>query len=374
MTSRSSTFGKGFRPSCLRTIHLIVLVSVLVAVAASDVAAKERKKKKAATEDPYAAYVWPPPPDTGRIKLEAIISGRADVEAKGSSWKKRLIGASPGERYDRLAKPWGVAFDPQGRLLVTDQENRALIRFDRTGARMDVFGTRTTIRLHEPMGLTVSGDGTIFVADGLEQKVLAFDSDGELVAWYGQDGELVSPTDVAVSPDGTKLYVADARAHRVAIFDRTSRKLLTTFGSQGNREGEFAFPTSLGFGPDGDLFVLDQLNARIQVLSPDGEYVDEFGGRGVGFGNFVRPKDIAVDEAGLIYVTDFSFNNFQLFDADFSLLTFIGTGGREPGQFEGASGIDVKGDRIAVVDQLGRRVEIFRFIVPKTAGPARGDS
>jgi hypothetical protein len=76
---------------------------------------------------------------------------------------------------------------------------------------------------------------------------------------------------------------------------------------------------------------------------------------------------VAVDEVGFIYVTDFAFNNFQLFDVDFTLLTFVGEGGIGPGRFQGISGIDVQGDRIAVVDQLGHRLQIFRFLAPKTA-------
>ena len=107
------------------------------------------------------------------------------------------------------------------------------------------------------------------------------------------------------------------------------------------------------------------MNCRVQVFDPDGNYIDEFGNRGVGWGQFDRPKDIAVDDEGLIYVTDNAFNNVQLFDFDFTLLTFVGTGGRGPGQFDGASGIAVRGDEFAVVDQLGARVQVFRFIVPK---------
>ena len=122
--------------------------------------------------------------------------------------------------------------------------------------------------------------------------------------------------------------------------------------------------------PDGSLYVVDQINARVQVFAEDGEYLDEFGDLGVGFGNLVRPKDVAVDEVGLIYVTDNAFNNVQLFDIDFTLLTFVGAGGTTPGTFHGASGIAVQGDRFAVVDQMGARVQVFRFLVPKDSGPA----
>jgi hypothetical protein len=71
---------------------------------------------------------------------------------------------------------------------------------------------------------------------------------------------------------------------------------------------------------------------------------------------------VAVDRRGFIYVTDNAFNNVQLFDADFQLLTFVGSGGRGPGTFWGASGVGVRGDEFAVVDQLGHRLQLFRFL------------
>ena len=111
-----------------------------------------------------------------------------------------------------------------------------------------------------------------------------------------------------------------------------------------------------------DRMALEIENRRLPVK---GSFTEQYGS-GVGFGNFVRPKGIAVGEEGFIYVTDFAFNNFQLFDADFTLLTFVGTGGAAPGSFKGAFGIAVQGERIAVVDQLGARVQVFRFLESPT--------
>lgn len=344
----------------------LLLAVVLLASGGPAEAKKSKKKQQNDETESYAEYVWPPPPDKPRIQLEAILSGRVDVETKGSRLKKILAGAAPPGTYDQLSKPIGVAFDPEGRILVTDWGSRALFRFDRDGRRLDVFGTQSTIRLKEPMGLGVGKDGTIYVADAGEAKVLAFDPSGDLVSWYGEGSELTNPTDAAVSPDGAKLWVTDSKAHRIAVFDVASRALEATYGRSGSGDGEFAFPSALAIGPEGNVFVVDQINARVQMLDGAGEYLDQFGGRGTGFGNFVRPKGIAVDEVGFIYVIDFSFNNFQLFDADFTLLTFVGEGGSGPGRFEGASDVAVRGDRIAVVEQLGRRVQVFRFLVSKT--------
>lgn len=343
---------------------VLLLAGVVTAGFGEDALAKKKKKKQAEAEDPYAEYVWPPPPDEPRIKLERILAGRADVEA-GSKWKKKLLGASPQSPYDRLRKPFAVAYDPQGRILVTDSGNAALVRFDIAGERMDVLGTQGSVRLGLPMGIDVASDGTIFVADANLKSVVGYAPDGSLAGVFGRAGQLTNPTDVALSPDESLLYVADSKAHRIQVFDRETGEIRKTVGKHGAGEGEFAYPTSLAFDPEGNLLVVDQVNARIQVLDADLEYLDEFGALGVGFGDLVRPKDIAVDEVGFIYVTDNAFNNLQLFDADFTLLTFVGSGGDGPGRFFGASGVAVRGDEFAVVDQLGRRVQVFRFIVPK---------
>ncbi len=343
------------------TFALVAAVWLLVIEAEA-----KKNKKKRAEDDPYAEFVWPPPPDEPRIRLTEVLRGRADVEAT-SRFRRILIGNSPQSPFDRLSKPFAVAFDSEGRILITESARGAVIRFDREGRRMDVFGTRGAMPLKRPLGLHVGPDDTFYVADVGIQKVVAFAPDGKIRAVYGRRGELVNPTDAVLSPDGSRLLVADSKAHRIAVFDATSAGFLESFGQPGDGEGELAFPTSLAFGPRDRLFVVDQANSRVQIFDAGGAFLDQFGSRAVGFGSFVRPKDVAVDEVGLVYVTDNAFNNVQIFDGDLRLLTFIGEGGTGPGRFHGASGVAVRGDEMAVVDQLGRRVQLFRFLVSKTA-------
>lgn len=346
---------------CRKRISLLL---VLLAGAGLGPAYAGQKEKKPAA-DPYAAYVWPPPPDKPRIKLETVLSGRADLEGK-SKLARILIGTSPKSPWDDLLKPYAVEFDPQGRVLVTDTASGGLLRFDVTARKFDVLGTQGAVTLKQPLGLDVAPDGAVYVADGGLNEVLAFGPDGKLAAIFGKPGELTHPTDAALSPDGKTLFVADSGGHRIVTFDATTGEKKQTFGKQGVGPGEFNFPSALTFTPEGQLVVVDQMNARIQILSPDGEYLDGFGQRGEGFGQFVRPKDVAVDEVGIFYVSDFIKGGIDLFDADFTLLTFIGSRGLGPGQFDGASGVAVSRERIAVVDQLGHRLQIFRFVAPKT--------
>jgi DNA-binding beta-propeller fold protein YncE len=312
----------------------------------------------------YAAYAWPAPPDQPRIRLRAIFTGRVDVEAT-SRLSRILIGASPQSAYDRLKKPFGVKFDGKGRLLVTDTALGAVFRFDRAGRRMDVFGSQGSSQLVTPLGLAVARDGTVYVADAGRRQIVAYEESGTPKRTYGQAGELSNPTGVAVSPDQTRLFVADSREHRIAVFDIVDGTLLQTFGRKGRGEGELFFPTSVIFSREGELCVVDQMNARIVVYTEAGEFVDSFGEEGTSFGRFVRPKDIAIDEAGLIYVTDAAFGNVQIFANDLRLLTFVGSNGAGPGQFHLAAGIATRGDDFAVVDQMNGRVQLFRFIAPR---------
>lgn len=348
----------------LRLTLVVGLCSALLA--AMPAGAKDKKKAAPAKGDPYADYVWPSPPDPPRIKLDTVIVGRADIEGE-SKLAKALIGVSPKTKWDDFIKPFGVDFDPQGRVLITDTGSAGLIRIDLAESRWDILGTKGALPLKAPLGLGVGKDGTIYVADVGLQKVVAFTADGKTKAVYGKAGELANPTDAAPSPDGRRLFVSDSKAHKIVIYDLEKATVITSWGKPGGGDGELQFPTSLAFGPDGQLFVVDQLNARVQIFGADGEFIDKLGQLGTSFGSFVRPKDVAVDELGLIYVSDTAFNNFQIFDVDFRLLTFVGQGGERPGQFLGASGIAVRGDRIAVVDQLGHRLQLFHFVAAKGA-------
>ena len=152
----------------------------------------------------YDQYVWPPPPDPARIQLEDVVLGRADTLAK-SRFQRALLGSSPQGPFDWLKRPFAVAFDAQGRLLVTDSALGALFRFDRLARKADVLGTTGAVALRTPLGLDVARDGRIYVADVGIRKVVAFDPDGKVRAVYGREGELENPTDAAVSPDGRSL-------------------------------------------------------------------------------------------------------------------------------------------------------------------------
>jgi DNA-binding beta-propeller fold protein YncE len=76
----------------------------------------------------------------------------------------------------------------------------------------------------------------------------------------------------------------------------------------------FHYPTNLALGPSGDLYVTDGYgNARVHRFAPDGRLLQSWGQPGSGPGQFQVPHGIAVDAAGTVYVADRENSRIQLF-------------------------------------------------------------
>ncbi len=315
--------------------------------------------------NPYAEYVWPKPPDKARIQMVGVVRSRSEVETS-SVFQKILADSSQSTVFDRFKQPFGVDWDREGRLLVTDPYMPGLVRIDLRKKIWDVFGTRGETPLRRPSGIAVGPDGVIYVADLGQQKIVVFGPDGGARGTIGTATELTNPVDSAVSADGKRLYVSDSKAHQIVVYDLATRALMTKWGRAGSGEGELAFPAGLAVDSEGNLLVVDSINARIVIFTPEGEFLDSFGSRGLSLGAFARPKDLAVDEAGYIYVTDALHHTVQIFKDDLSLLSWIGGPGDAPDRFQDPIGIAVRGNDIAVVDSVRRRVVLFRYIVGKT--------
>jgi sugar lactone lactonase YvrE len=110
------------------------------------------------------------------------------------------------------------------------------------------------------------------------------------------------PLRVAVAPNG-HVYVSDRRQHVTEL--TATGAVVRRWGGQGTAAGKFRlYSGGLTVGPDGRVYVVDTGNFRIQVFSPTGRFLAEYGGYGQGPGKFVWPSDIVVGTDGTMYVTD----------------------------------------------------------------------
>jgi len=219
-----------------------------------------------------------------------------------------------------------------------------------------------------PTGITLDKDGNIYVADTDNHSIQKFDKTGKFLARWGgepssQEGQFYYPRGLAVGPDDM-LYVADSGNNRVQKFDLegNAQKAWGKFGFawRGAEMGKFDVPWGITTDQDGNIYVSDTSNARIQKFQSDGQSVLKWGRDGSFDGAFFFPRGVAVDFVGNIYVADESNNRVQKFDARGSFLTKWGRDGSGPGQFKSPWGIacDALGN-VYVVDSGNHRVQKF---------------
>ena len=192
-----------------------------------------------------------------------------------------------------------------------------------------------------------------------EQLIGEFGSPGEA------DGQFVWPTSIAMDSQ-ENVYVADEWLNRISIFSKNG-DFIGKWGKPGSGPGELDRPAGLAINGDGILYLSDSRNHRVQRFTLDGQYLGKFGSFGVGHGQFHMPWGLAVDQDGLVYVADWRNDRIQVFSGEGRWQASFGKSGGETGEFNRPNGVAVDGDGIIyVADWLNNRVQIFnregRFI------------
>jgi YYY domain-containing protein len=174
----------------------------------------------------------------------------------------------------------------------------------------------------------------------------------EEVVVQGAPGQLSQPRGVALDGQGN-IYVADFGNDRIQKFD-PQRQFLKEWGSRGDLPGQFKQPGDVAVGPDGLVYVADTWNQRVQVFTADGEYKREWTDK------YYGPRGIAVGRSGAVYLADTGNHRVRKFTPDGVEQTTWGGLGKEQGQFTEPVGIAVdKNDRVYVVDNGNARLQIF---------------
>ena len=96
----------------------------------------------------------------------------------------------------------------------------------------------------------------------------------------------------------------------------TTSEARTTWGSQGDGDGQFAVPEGIAVDGEGKVYVADAFNNRVQVFRASGEFLAKWGSECDGDGQFFQPRGIAVDREGNVYVADTNNNRVQVFSVE----------------------------------------------------------
>lgn len=307
--------------------------------------------------------IWPLPPDPPKIKFVKIYRGEVDYE-KHNPVLEGLFGKKGVRRTDiNLVKPFDVVTDSAGRLYVSDTGLNAIVVFDDEKQEVRLIGIKEPARLTKPLGLAIDDQNYIYVADSKNDRVLVFNTGGELILSITREPEMQHPSGVAVDVKNKILYVSSPKEGLIHMFTLSGR-YIRNFGGKGGEPGKFNRQAHMTVDKLGRLFIVDTINCRYQVFSPKAkELLYMYGTRGDAWGQFARPRGIALDTYGNIYVADAAFSNIQIFNEERQLLLFFGSKGLSEGEFQNPNGIYIDANnRIYVTDAINRRVQAFDFV------------
>jgi tripartite motif-containing protein 71 len=237
------------------------------------------------------------------------VNGRVQLLNPDNSVATTWGSPNPGPTV--LPDPVAVAFDGAGNGYVLDQRRSRIVVFDRASAQTPrSIGSEGSGpgQLQSPSALAIDGAGNIAVADYGNRRIARFNVSGQYLGSFPTDA---SPRGVAVSPDGSRIWVADAANH-IVVYDPTGMEL-ADYGGTGSKVGKFNAPAQIALDAGGNLWVADRGNNRIQELGPNGERLGAFGTRGTGDGTFIHPTGISVDCNNRLTVADTENNRVSTF-------------------------------------------------------------
>lgn len=254
------------------------------------------------------ATFYPKLPQLPRLQFLMTLNSEEQLGGGASGLQDFLTGKQ--DTTKSLNRAWDIAHE-KGKLYVVDRNLKAIVIIDLDKGTFDIIKDTKGGPLRDPISVFVTPDGHKYVADKSRQQILVFNERDEFLRAYGAEKQFV-PTDVVVFAD--RVFVSDIRENEVEVLDKASGEVVTKIGGTGEKEGYLRRPTHLALDGDGNVYVTDFMNFRIQKFDKTGTFLKTIGEAGTFPGATPRPKGIAIDKAGFLYAVDAAFELVQVFD------------------------------------------------------------
>ena len=262
-----------------------------------------------------------------------------------------------------VRKPWGVAVNKRGEMVVTERDACRVSVFNASGEKLRSFGSHGTGQGQFLciLGVTTDGEGNILVGDNGNHRIQKFTSEGQFLAAVGTEGrgplQFHGPGAIAFNAVNNKLYVVDSHCIQVLNSDLT---FSNSFGREGRGKGQFDHPWYIACDRTGKVYVSDFGNHRVQVFTAEGKFLRMFGKYGGGRGELNFPIGVAVDSSDMVYVSDQKNHRVSVFTTEGVFVTSFGSPGGHPGEFVFPRGLCVDNSGVVYVcDYTNNRVQIF---------------
>lgn len=205
----------------------------------------------------------------------------------------------------KFNEPRGIVVSSEGTVFIADSGNnvvrqikgQTVYTFSGSGQAGLLDGDRKEAKFHKPVGLAITGENTLYVADCLNHAIRKINAEGEVETLGGgpeegyRDGALSEarfnqPSALALDEKNGRLFVADSGNHVIRVINLNAGTVATYAGvkasddqeqsiSSGYKDGPgsqalFNAPKGLALTDDGFLLVADSWNQAIRVITPDG--------------------------------------------------------------------------------------------------------
>jgi sugar lactone lactonase YvrE len=258
-------------------------------------------------------------------------------------------------------------------------------------------GSRSVAMFNEPSDVKVDSAGNAYVADLNNNRIRIVYPNGNVATLAGErcagskDGvganaTFNQPCGLAID-SSRNLYVVDR--HSNVVRKVTPSGNVTTIAGSGfagsadgvGRAASFNYTRAIAIDAAGNLYVADQNNNKIRLITPAG-VVSTYAGNGIAGGTdgsrlnatFNKPSGVAVDEHGNVFVTEYEGHRVRVISNDGMVMTLAGNGqaGDTPGigtesRLRNPDGISTSAGITYVFDRKNHKVRDVRIICPSTA-------